>query len=644
MSTTGRPDPSSAGQELLARARAELTEGRPEQARQSIVSAVTSDDALPTWLTADRLLARVGEAGARRTCRLAVLSSHTSGQLTAALRVACAVHGIAVSTYESDYRTFEQEILDPDSGLYAFQPDAVLIAADQREVRLPEVSADPEADLAGEVDRWTGLWERLRAATSALVLQLTFVPPLTDALGAHGAVHPGGRRRLLRRLNLELGTRALVGTHLVDLEAVAYQVGRDALDDPRYWYRSKHAIGLGATTATAAAVADTLAATLGWSRKLVVLDLDNTLWGGVIGEDGLGGLELGDGARGEAFVEVQRYLRSLKQRGLLLAVASKNNDADARLPFERHPDMVLQLDDLVGFSASWDQKATAVEQLAQDLDLGLDAVVFVDDNPAERAAMRHTLPQVGVVELPPEPSGYVAAIAAFPGLQTTGVTDEDLRRTSQYQARSQAKALQRASGSRQDYLAELQMTATVEPLDETNTARIAQLIGKTNQFNLTGRRHSAAAVQEFADTPRGLVWGLRLRDRFDDHGLVAVLIGAPSPQDPAELVLDTFVMSCRVLARTVEQALLDEAAGWAREQSYRSVLGHFVPTDRNAPARSVLPDSGFRAVPPDGRDPLPGVGDDAADAVESWRLDLAGDPSINPGYVSVTRRDPKEQA
>lgn len=628
--------------ELLARARDALAAGDAAAARADVVSAVRADDALPTWLAADRLLGRLGTEGVRRSCRVAVLSSHTSAQLTAALRAAAAVHGLALTTYESDYRTFEQQVLDPGSELYAFAPEAVLLAADQREVRLPEVSADPETDLRAEVERWSGLWELLRERTSALVLQLTFVPPLTDALGTHGAVHPGGRRRLLRRLNLELGGALPPGVHLVDLEAVGYQVGREALEDARYWYRSKHAIGLGATTPVAAAAADLLASALGLGRKLVVVDLDNTLWGGVIGEDGLGGLELGDGPRGEAFVDVQRYLRSLRERGLLLAVASKNSDADARLPFERHPEMVLRLDDLVGFAASWDDKAGAVQQLASDLDLGLDAVVFVDDNPAERAAMRHTLPQVGVVELPREPSGYVEAIAAFPGLQTTGVSEEDRRRTAQYRARDQARTLQRSTGSTREYLTELGMSATVEPLDETNLQRITQLIGKTNQLNLTGHRHTAAAVQQLAAADRGLVWGLRLSDRFDDHGLVAVIIGRPSPTDPAELVIDTLVMSCRVLARTVEQALLAETARWAEEHGYRSVLGYVVPTARNAPARGVLPDSGYHPV--ETAEALRAAGAEEGDQgpVQAWRLDLRSGERVDPRHVTVTRREVKE--
>lgn len=622
--------------EHLARARALLEAGDTARARGALTAAVTSDDELATWLAASRLVAKLGREDARRTLRVAVLSSHTGGQFTAALGVAASVHGLHLETYQTGYRTYEHEILDPGSDLYAFAPDAVVLAADQREVRLPELSTDPEADLTSEVERWTGLWSTLTERAGATVLHLTFVPPLADALGSHGAVHPGGRRRLLRRLNLALGEAAGPGVHLVDLESVAYAVGEAGFSDPAYWFRSKHAIGLAATPAVAQAVGDTLAAAVGAGRKLVVLDLDNTLWGGVIGEDGLGGITLGDGPTGEAFVEVQRYLSSLRQRGLLLAVSSKNDPEVARLPFEQHPEMVLRLEDFVAFETSWEPKAKSIIRIAEELDLGLEAVVFVDDNPAERAAVRHELPMVGVVELPPKPSGYVRAVAAFPGLQTVSVTAEDLRRTDQYRARRQATELEASSGSREDYLAGLQMRATVEPLLDVNRNRVVQLIGKTNQFNLTGYRHTTADVDRLDNTDRSLVWGLRLTDRFDDHGLVSVLIGVPEDNDPETLRIDTFVMSCRVLGRTVETTLLTAVVDWAGQHGYRRVLGHFIPSGRNTPAATVLPDAGFHEIV---GGPTPAPAEHAEGPVRTWEFLIGQDDPTDATAIDFSILD-----
>jgi len=622
---------------LLKRAREAAAAGESTRARGLLNELSTTDSDLMSWLAVDRLLAKLGADGARRTVRLAVLSSHTGAQLTAAIRVAGAVHGLVLTTYESDFRTFEQEILDVDSGLYAFAPDVVLLAADQREVNFPEVSDTPEKDLSTEVARWRQHWATIGERTKATIVHLTFVPPLSGALGQHGAVHPGGRRRQLRRLNLALSETPVSGVHLVDAEDVAYDVGRAALEDPRYWFRSKHAIGLGATTAMARAIADILAASLGLARKLVVVDLDNTLWGGVIGEDGLGGIALGDGPVGEAFVAFQHFLSDLRQRGIVLAVCSKNNPDDARLPFQQHPDMVLSLEDFVAFRASWDPKPKVLRQIADDLDLGLESVVFVDDNPAERDIVRQFLPEVGVVELPRDPQGYVPAMAQFPGLQTVSITEEDQGRTRQYQSRAEARSLQSSAGSLEAFLSSLSMTAEVEPLQETNRHRMVQLIGKTNQFNLTVRRHGAAEVERLDRLDRSLVWGLRLTDRFDTHGLVSVLIAAPDPCDDETLVIDTFVMSCRVLGRTVERALLASLTDWAADAGYRRVVGHYAPSGRNVPAAEVLPEAGFRetAHPP----PEDLVASEAG-PLQAWEFVIGTDRTNDPGFIDVALLSP----
>lgn len=585
-----------------------------------------------SWTTADRLLGRLRGRGdvkawARRSARVALLSSHTSGQLAAGVRVAGLAHGLDALTWESGYRTYEQAVVDPGSDLYGFGPDVVLLVVDHRELRLPELSSDPEGDLAAEVDRWSGVWAQLRERTGALVVQTTFVAPPDDALGNVGAALPGGRRRLVRALNEALQRAAPPGVHLVDAEAVAAEVGLRTWFDERYWFASKHAVGLGAAGPLSVRVVDVVAAALGLARKVVVLDLDNTLWGGVIGEDGLGGIVLGDGPVGEAYVEFQRYVGSLRRRGLVLAVSSKNNPDEARLPFTSHPEMQLRLEDFVAFEASWGTKPDALRAIAADLGLGLEALAFVDDNPAERERVRHELPQVGVVELPTDPSGYVRALATFPGLQSAGVTGEDERRTEQYRARQAAHELRSGSRSPEDFLAALGMRATLEELSETNAARIVQLIGKTNQLNLTGRRHGAAAVEAFAASPGTVVWGMRVKDRFDDHGLVAVLVAVPEGDD---LVLDTFVMSCRVLGRTAEQALLAALVDHARDEGFRRVVGVFVPSGRNTPSATILPSSGFSPV--EGS-----AGPDDPEGTEVWELVLDRDAARSPGYVQVTR-------
>lgn len=606
--------------------------GDPAAALDALARVARSEPDFTVWAAADRLLARLTGDGAvvpwsRRTLRLALLSSHTSGQLAGALRVAALAHGIALETHETGYRAYEQAVLDPASDLYAFAPDVVLLVIDQRDLHLPDLPDDPRAAVDAEAARWAGLWDLLRGRTGATVVQTTFVPAPDDALGGLGAVLPAGRTRLVRAVNAALADRLPPGTHLVDAETAAAEVGLGVWFDERFWHTSKHAVGLGAVGTLAARAVDVVAAAAGLSRKVVVLDLDNTLWGGVVGEDGVAGLTLGDGPAGEAFVAFQRYVSSLRRRGLVLAVSSKNDPADARAPFTGHPDMVLRLDDVVSFQASWGDKPSALRTIAADLDLGLDALVLVDDNPLERERVHHELPQVAVVDLPADPSGYVRALARFPGLQAVTLSAEDGRRTEQYHARARARDVAARAGTPEEFLAGLEMSATVEDLDETTLPRIVQLIGKTNQLNLTGRRHTAPAVRALAATPGAVVWGLRVRDRFDDHGLVAALVAVP---DGDALVLDTFVMSCRVLGRTAENAFLAALVDHARDQGFARVVGHFVPSGRNTPAAPVLPATGFSRVDtPDATD------EHGHGPTQTWEIATGREPQ-RPGYIALT--------
>jgi FkbH-like protein len=606
--------------ERLSAARAAAVGGRSRVAVRELGGVVDATDELPLWLAAARVLGRLPADGwARRSVRLAVLGSHTTSPFVALLQVAAARHGIAVQTYEASYGQYQQEVLDPASGLYAFAPDVVLLAVDAREVHLPELSSDPAGDVAREADRWSGLWAVLTERLGAVVVQPTFVPAPVDALGNLAVRLVGSRRRLVRELNLELGRRAPEGVSLVDAESVAAVVGSRVWHDERYWFASKHAVGLGALPALARETAGVLAAALGLSRKVVVVDLDNTLWGGVIGEDGLGGIVLGNGPVGEAFQAFQEHLLGLRRRGVLLAVVSKNNDADARRPFLEHPDMRLRLDDLAVFLATWEDKSTQIRRLGEQLSLGLDAFVFVDDNPVEREAVRQALPDVEVVQLPLEPAGYVAALATHPGLEPAALTSEDAGRTEQYRARASALALETVAPSREEFLRGLEMVATFERVGGANLQRVVQLVGKTNQFNVTGRRHGAPEVTALLDQPGAVGLALRLRDRFGDHGLVGVVLARP---DGPDLRVDTWLMSCRVLGRGAEVVTMRVLADEARSQGRRRLLGEFLPTERNAPAARAYADCGFTSVA-------------KTEAATQWELDLGTGRVPDPGLIGV---------
>jgi len=614
----------------LDRAREAERAGDDAGAVRWALAATDAGDDLAGWSAAAGIVARclLRVTPLARRARVAVLGSYTTSQLSALLPVAAARAGVAVEVYECGYGQYRQEILDPSSGLYRFGPDVVVLAVHAGEAQLPAMSQDPDVDVAAEAARWTSLWDLLADRTGARVVQHLFAIPPDVALGHLAARTPGCRATMLAAVNAALGRAAGSRMALVDCDRLAAEVGKRRWFDARYWHRAKQAVSLGCVPLLARHTAAVLGAQLGASRKCLVLDLDNTLWGGVLGEEGLGGIALGDGPAGEAFTAFQDHILELKAKGVILAVCSKNNDADAREVFERHPAMRLRLDDIAIFSASWEDKPAQIRRIAATLGIGLDSLVFVDDNPAEREVVRQLAGEVDVIDLPPDPHGYVRALASYPFFETPALTTEDADRAAQYRARAQAAQLAAAATSLADFHRSLAMVATVVPLDEVTLPRVAQLVAKTNQFNLTGRRRGQAELAALAADPAAAVLCVRLADQFADHGLVAVAIVS---QDGDVLDIDTWLMSCRVIGRTLE----DETAGLlvaeARRRGCRHLRGHHVSTAKNGLVADLYLRLGFTPVSDDG---VPARQPDAT----TWLLDVnaAGSP---PGLIQVLHAD-----
>lgn len=573
--------------------------GDPAAALRWALAVTDAGDDLACWTAAAGVLRRCAPKlpPPPRSARVAILGSYTTSQLAALLPLAAARAGVAVEVYECGYGQYRQEILDPASGLYQFGPDVVILAVHAGETALPTVADEPAAAVDAEVTRWTTLWDLIAARSGARVIQHTFVVPGEVPLGHLALRTAGARSTMLAEVNAGLGRAAADGTGrrvaFVDCERLAAEVGKRSWFDPRYWHRAKQAVSLGHVPLLARHTAAVLGAQLGSSRKCLVLDLDNTLWGGVLGEEGLAGIALGDGPVGEAYSAFQEYIAELKDRGVILAVCSKNNDADAREVFERHPAMRLRMDDVAMFSASWDDKPTQIRRIAETLSIGLDSLVFVDDNPAEREVVRQLVPEVDVVPLPADPHGYVRALADYPFFEPASLTAEDAARTEQYRARAQAAELAAGATSLEDFHRGLDMVATVVDLDELTLPRVAQLIGKTNQFNLTGRRRSEAEVAELAADPATTVICVRLADRFADHGLVAVVI---TRRLGDELDVDTWLMSCRVIGRTLEDEVAGLIVSEARRRGCVRVLGHYRPSAKNALVSDLYRRLGFEPV------------------------------------------------
>jgi FkbH-like protein len=406
-----------------------------------------------------------------------------------------------------------------------------------------------------------------------------------------------GDVRLVRRMNETLIEALPSDCYFVDLEQVSADFGhRDFYDQRNYAWTKQPFSSDGVYELSRHLFSAVRAVTTG-PKKVLILDLDNTVWGGVVGELGPLGVELGESPDGEAFRSFQTYTKQLKDRGILLAVCSKNNPADAHEPFESNRDMVLSLKDIAAFEASWDPKPVAIQRIAKTLNLGLDSFVFFDDNPAEREAVRQQLPTVDVVDAPQDPADYISALQNGLWFESLSVTTADRERADQYCAEQHRRAVQESTSSLPDYLTSLEMRAEVNEVDGADMKRVVQLISKTNQFNLTTRRHTAGDIQQMTQSEDAVGLTLRLSDRFGDYGLVSVVIGMPIANSKTPtLQLDTWLMSCRAIGRTVELYFMNAVVQHALALGYKRIVGEYIPTAKNPQVAEFYPNAGFKVA------------------------------------------------
>lgn len=543
--------------------------------------------------------------------RIAVLSNHTVDHLIALADLFLFSLGLDAEFYTAPYGTLRQEILDPVSGLYQFQPQVTFLATSWRDLgHVPQLGEGMDrvhSRLQSELNDRAGMWQRIIERTGGQVLQNNFEVPPARTLDNHERRHPAGLAAYIDRLNLGLVERAPLAVTIHDLDHLSANVGRWTWGDERFFHMAKLPCAPECQVAYAHSVASVLAALRGVTRKCLVLDLDNTLWGGVIGDDGLGGIRLGQGdAEGEAFLAFQRFAKALKDRGVLLAVCSKNNERTGREVFEQHPEMVLRLDDIACFVANWDDKATNLKRIAQHLNIGVNSLVFVDDNPAERALVREVLPDVAVPEMPADPAEFVRALEKHRYFQIVNLASEDLQRTEFYRANAERAVLETATTDMESYLRSLHMTARIGPVTATNVERSAQLVNKSNQFNLTTRRTTSAELLAKAGDRQWVTMTVSLADRFGDNGLISVILAR---RDADALAIETWLMSCRVLKRGVEAQVLNELAASARAAGLKRLVGEYIPTPKNSLVADHYSHLGFSKT-------------SDIDGVTSWELKL----------------------
>ncbi|MGJ5153970.1 HAD-IIIC family phosphatase [Bradyrhizobium sp. HKCCYLR1023] len=529
--------------------------------------------------------------------RIAILSSATVDHVSEMVRLWLASEGFAAQFYIAPFDTIVPTILDKDGELYAFEPEIVWIFTTGRDLRIdmpPGSAVDLVEDaVAAEVDMVEGLWAEVRKNCPALVIQNNADTPAIDIFGNFEGSVGWSRRSVIRKFNSRLADRASGGVVIFDYDHLSALYGQARWFEYRHWHHSKQPMTFDAMGLVGFTFARLVAAIKGQAKKCVVLDLDNTLWGGVIGDDGLGGIKLGNGATGEAFSQIQNYFKSLKQRGVILAVCSKNDVANAREPFEQHPDMRLRLDDVAEFMANWSNKADNIRTIAENLNIGLDSMVFVDDNPVERDLVRQYLPMVTVPELSDDPAEYVGLVHRQRYFETVAYSQEDAVRTDYYRANAQRRELQGSFTDQAQFQKSLLMEAEVGCADGMYLARSTQLINKSNQFHLTGTRYSEAEVRAFQADSNWTCRHFTLRDRFGDNGLISVVL---MRQDGLALVIDTWVMSCRVLGRAMEEFIANEIARVALARGCEVIRGRYVPSKKNKLVAQLYQRLGFEKV------------------------------------------------
>lgn len=611
--------------EMMAELREALTAGRYDE-----VAMVLRRVASPMLdYTATQSLYRVRKQLRGKTTlpsspvKLAVLGSFTTKQLVAFIDLYLFATGVEAEIYEGEYGVFRQEIFDRQSQLYSFGPKIVLLATGWRDLShrpaLSNDSAQVNQIVETEQADWTGLWQRLHAELGCQVIQNNFVIPAWRSFSNHEMRQPGSLGRYVASVNRSLVETAPAFVTIHDVDHLAASAGRWNWDDPRFAHQAKIPCAPEYLVDYAHNIASIVGVQLGVVRKCLVLDLDNTLWGGVIGDDGLGGIRLGQGSpEGEAFLAFQDYIKTLRLRGVILAVCSKNQEKIAREVFEKHPEMVLRLDDISCFVANWNDKATNLRMIAKELNIGLSSLVFIDDNPAERAIVRQLVPEVAVPELPEDVTGYVQVIDRHRYFQALSVGAEDFQRTEYYRADSLRRVAQTSTSDMESYLKSLEMAARIAPIDVVSLERSVQLIQRSNQFNLTTRRHSAAELSAMLVDPSWITRTVSLADRFGDNGLISVLLAQVNGDI---LEIDTWLMSCRVLKRGVEPCLLNHLCSLARERGITSIRGQFIPTAKNELVRDHYAGLGFTRVA------------GGADSPTTWELVLTSDWKPLPHFI-----------
>ncbi len=534
--------------------------------------------------------------------KIAILGGSTTRDIKLMLELFLLQYGIVPVFYESEFNQYYQDAMFPNQELEAFAPDVIFVHTTLRNItEYPKMGDSPqqvEELLAAEYRKYEKMWDRLAAVYHCVIIQNNLEYPYYRLMGNKEASDIHGKVNYVTRLNLKFYEYAqrTDNFYINDINYLSAQYGLDRWSDPFYWHSYKYALCVPAIPELACSVAKIIKSVYGRNKKALVLDLDNTLWGGIVGDDGVENLVLGhETSAGQVYCDFQEYLKEYKELGVLLNIDSKNDYVNA-IAGLNHPAGVLRPDDFIKIKANWDPKDRNLVQIAKELNLMPDSLVFVDDNPAEREIVRAQVPGAAVPEMPKEPAHYAKFIDRSGFFEVTSLSEDDRRRNTMYQENARREKEEAAFENYEDYLKALAMKAEIKPFAPVYMARIAQLTNKSNQFNLTTRRYSQPEIEETAADPAYLTLYGKLEDKFGDNGVISVVIGH---QIDKVLHIDLWIMSCRVLKRDMEFAMMDTLVFACMEKGIREIRGYYYPTDKNAMVKEFYSLQGFDKIEED---------------------------------------------
>ncbi|MBR6426468.1 MAG: HAD family hydrolase [Clostridia bacterium] len=526
--------------------------------------------------------------------RLGVIGDCATQHISTAIRGTGIKNGTDLQVFDADYNQILAQTADPHSELYEFNPDAVLVF-NCTEKLYEEFQDTPVSEREGfaekKLTQIESVWKSVSAHCGAKILQTTFTEYDDRTCGNFGARLRSSFIFQMRKLNYLMCDR-MNGDNVypIDMQFISEQYGAPEFRSTKNYAMAKIPFSTNLIPAIAEEVWAVISAMTGKVNKCLILDLDNTMWGGVVGDVGFDGIEIGDLGVGHAFTAFQKWVLELKKRGIILTVCSKNFDDKAKEPFEKNPEMTAKLEDFALFVANWEHKGQNIANMQKRLNIGFDSMIFIDDSAFERGSVRDMLPDVKVPEMPPEPSDYVDFLRGQHLFETVAWSEEDAKRNDMYRAEADRAILSESFADYGDYLRGLEMRAVAKPFDSFWYPRIAQLSQRSNQFNLRTVRYTEEEIQRIAESDDYLTVYFTLRDRFGDYGLISAVI---MKKDDENLFVDTWIMSCRVLKRTMEEFIVNKMISVANENGFRTVTGQYLPTKKNGMVRDIYSKLGF---------------------------------------------------